>query len=398
MIYLNKFKFFLQYIKVLSFMINLKKIKKFIYFILYSRFDFNLPKKNDHLIFDSAFNHFFIKKIFQKNYSILYTRGEVFNLSILINNFLNFKFSLIEYFETYIRSVNPKFIITFIDNNILFYKLKVPTSISKISIQNAWRTSHDDDIINSKKNIYKKKFKVDFHFSYNKNIGNIYSRFIDGKIIPIGSFQSNNIKKFKGKKIFDILYISSWSDLPDNFNIAGKITWSEFNRSQSDLVKHLYDYALKYNKILHILGKKNNPKEKKYYQKMLGKKNWRFIDRTINKNVSDTSFKYVDLSKVVITLNSSLGYESLSRGNKTIFFSLKEKYPYLNSLKFGWPAKLKSKGIFWTNKLSFFECEKLINNILKYNNQEWRVIINKYLKKIIETDYGNKKFRRICNL
>jgi surface carbohydrate biosynthesis protein len=379
-------------------MISLKKIKKLIYFILYSKFDFIPPKKIEYLIFDGAINRFFLKKVFRKNYSILYTRGEVFNLFILIKNYLNLKFSLIEYFESYIKHINPKFIMTFVDNNILFYKLKVSNNVSKISIQSAWRTSHDDDIINFKKNTYTTKFKVDFHFSYNKNIGKVYSRFIDGKIIPIGSFQSNTIKKFKGKKIFDILYISSWNDLPDNYKIAGKITWSDFNQIQNELVKHLYDYALKYNKKFYILGKRNNPNEKIYYQKILGKKKWGFIDRTIDKNGSASSFKYIDLSKVVITLNSSLGYESLSRGNKTIFFSLREKYPLFNSLKFGWPAKLNSNGIFWTNKLSFFECEKLINNVLEYNTQEWSVIINKYLKKIIETDYDNKKFRKICNL
>ena len=133
-------------------MVYLPIIKKFFFFIFNSKFIFLPPKKNKYLFFDGAFNQFFINRTFPKNsYSILYTRGEIFNLFIIIKNFLCFKFSLIEYFETYIKYTEPKFFITLIDNNILFYKLRISNNIIKISIQSAWRTSFDDDIINFSK-------------------------------------------------------------------------------------------------------------------------------------------------------------------------------------------------------------------------------------------------------
>jgi surface carbohydrate biosynthesis protein len=378
-------------------MVYFPKVRKFFFFIFYSKFVFLPPQKKKYLFYDGAFNQFFIKRTFPKNsYSILYTRGEIFNLFIIIKNFLSFKFSLIKYFETYIKYIDPKFIITFIDNNILFFKLQLSNNIIKISIQSAWRTSVDDDIINFDKNHYKKKFQTNFFLTYNNSIGKIYSKFLDGKNISIGSFQSNTIKVFKEKKIFDILYISSWSNVNDNFKIYNKLTWLDFDKPQKDLVLNLYNYSLKYKKNFYILGKRNDPNEKKYYQKILGKKNWRYLSRS--KSHGFDSYRYVDLSKIVITMNSSLGYESISRGNKTIFFSIREKSFNLNSLRFGWPKKVANKGIFWTDKLSYNECERLINRVLRYNTKDWNKIVRKYSNKFIELDEGNKILKKICSI
>jgi surface carbohydrate biosynthesis protein len=246
-------------------MIYLTKVKKFFIIILFSKFRFLPPPKKKYLFYDGCFNQFFIKKIFpKKSYSILYTRSEIFNLFIIIKNFLSLKFSLVEYFETYIKYVAPNFIITFIDNNINFFKLKLPDNIIKISVQSAWRSSFDDNIINFGKNYYKKKLKTNFYLTYNKNIGKIYSKFLDGKNISIGSFQSNATKVLKRKKIFDILYISSWSNIHDNFLIGNKLSWLDFDKPQKNLVQHLYNYSSKYKKKLYILGKRYDPNEKKY--------------------------------------------------------------------------------------------------------------------------------------
>ena len=54
----------------------------------------------------------------------MHARGEKVNLYILFKALLTFKFSVQKYYEVFINQVNPKVIVTFTDNNVLFYKLK----------------------------------------------------------------------------------------------------------------------------------------------------------------------------------------------------------------------------------------------------------------------------------
>ena len=58
---------------------------------------------------------------------VLSVRGEVINLRIFLLSILKFKFKwkFSQYLVFFIEKVNPNIIITFIDNNPEFYKLKI---------------------------------------------------------------------------------------------------------------------------------------------------------------------------------------------------------------------------------------------------------------------------------
>ena len=106
---------------------------------------------------------------------ILYKRGEEFNFRILLKNFINFKFSMMDYFNSYVLAVDPKIILTFSDNDHSIYLLK-KNSAKKIIIQGAWRSEHDDDIFRDIKNLSKRKnFNIDYAFTFNEFIGKKYN-------------------------------------------------------------------------------------------------------------------------------------------------------------------------------------------------------------------------------
>jgi surface carbohydrate biosynthesis protein len=92
---------------------------------LFIKFKFEIlrPTSKEVLIFDDT-NTNLIKKYLKNKFTILYTRNEKFNLFILLQNFFRGKFTKLEYLETYIKYVNPKVILTTVDNNSLFYELK----------------------------------------------------------------------------------------------------------------------------------------------------------------------------------------------------------------------------------------------------------------------------------
>ena len=73
-------------------------------------------------------------------YEILDTRLGSINIPILIETFKKslFKLSLKNYYLQYINSVKPKKVITFIDNNIIFYQLKKVLSKNRIFFSTMW--------------------------------------------------------------------------------------------------------------------------------------------------------------------------------------------------------------------------------------------------------------------
>ena len=112
----------------------IKKLKPRLFKILYYLFSkkiFTKPKNNKILIYDSVQSEFLGKIIKRKNAEILSTRGEAINLYILTllifkNFFLIFNLNKLRfnYLILYLKIVDPKLIITYTDNDPVFYKLK----------------------------------------------------------------------------------------------------------------------------------------------------------------------------------------------------------------------------------------------------------------------------------
>ena len=96
------------------------------------------PKKTDILIFDKTGSEVILDTIPKnKTYSILDLRYESINLFILLKTLKHITSLKKNYIFEYIRFVSPKLIITSIDTNPLFFKLKKRFSSTKfISIQN----------------------------------------------------------------------------------------------------------------------------------------------------------------------------------------------------------------------------------------------------------------------
>ena len=146
---------------------KLKKAFEIVIKLLKSKYYLRLPQKARNLIFDSH-STTTIKKIFNNiNFSVLDTRYESINLRILIKTLLEFKFTYGAYLKKYIEYVNPKILITLIDNNKFFYEIKLSRG-KKIFIQGSRRGQVADIfyILNTKKT--EEKYNVDYMFVQNK--------------------------------------------------------------------------------------------------------------------------------------------------------------------------------------------------------------------------------------
>ena len=362
--------------------------KKILIVIFLSRKTFKRPDKKKVLIVNKDLSSF-LEKYLKKNYGILDTRFHLFpsrelNLYILLKCFIKKKFSFLDYVYEYINHVQPKILITLIDNDLLFYKLKnLFPKIKTIMIQNALRTLQKEDVLSLLKTLKKKNFLVDYYFCFNKAIGEKFKLFLNCTVVPIGSFRSNFYVKKTKKKKYDFLYISVY-----RFHVK---------TAAEDIIffKNLEKYLLKKNKNLTILGSQSfhQSDEYKFYKNIFKNINFNFIARSQKRN----TYKILDQSNISINIDSSAGYESISRNNKVGFFCIRgNKHPF-HSLKFGWPNSIKNKGLFWTDKNNYVELERILNYLTKIGDQQFIKKNRKIINIVMKKNVGNKKFVQYIN-
>ena len=88
-----------------------------------------------------------------------------------------------------------------------------------------------------------------------------------------------------------------------------------------------------------------------------------------NENVD--SYQICDQSEVVIGVDSSILYEALGRGKKTLFYSARVGDERFVSKRFGWPWHGDSEGPFWINGPEPQLAIEKIDRLIKLGASDW---------------------------
>ena len=356
---------------------------------IFSKYIFARPKKSKILFYDGT-NSFLIKKKLQNyNCSTLHVRGESINVVVLFTMLLNFEFSLKKYIYYYIKFVQPKVVLTFIDNDFNFYTLKKNfPKIIFISVQGGYRSKYRDFFASLKQ--FKKenktlKLKADFIFLYGKAMFYEYSKFIKFKPVFFGSYRNNFVPIIKNKqKKRTLLFISQ-------FRTKNILMGNSYN-VEVKLLPLIADFCLKNNFKFSILGcsLQHKEDEKIFFSNVLSDKNWNFIER---KSLL-SNFTIVDKFELITFIDSTLGYESIARKKKIAVFSTRKfnSYPAEN---FNWALNLKKKGFFYSNEITKKEVFRVLKNVSTINQKKMHKIYSNIFKKTINFNSNNIKLLKI---
>lgn len=356
----------------------LTKLKRYCRIVLFSKKRFTVPLRAKVLIYDGVGNGHLLRLLHPLKPEILFTRGEELNVAVFLKALFKKGRITDAYEDCYINCVMPLVVITFIDNAPRFYLLseRYP-QVKTIFVQNGWRGGVFD-IFHTTLNYLAAPAKarnVDIMCTFGEAIGAEYRKHITGKYIAIGSLVSNEYPVAADrKKIRRVAYISIFNETNDFAARAVELVLQE-----------LMCYSLSRRIPLVIVGRSTCDSEESYYRELLGS-NIEFQRR----DGRHGSYKYLDESEVSVSIDSSLGYETVARHNKNAFFSVLGYFHKTNEFNFGWPASYAEEGPFWTNKPVPAVFERILDHLFGIDGEQWQTELADYgYANIMTYDPGN---------
>lgn len=360
------------------------------------------PKKSQILIYDARGAELLRCYMNEYRVEIMSVHGECVNIPCLLRAMFALKFwrgNLVRaYIEAFIRTVSPRVIVTFIDNDINFYTVSgFYPEAQTIFVQNGVRGGPGDVFASL---VPSDKYHVDYMLVFNNSVGRLYQKYISGQSIALGSLQNNAFRaSLDYPKGNHVLFISQYRHKPEigTAFIVGmdgsKIYWEQFYASEIQALKFLNKWCSTNNKVLRIAGCMLNSdgREQAFFTEHLKSCEWEYIPRTN----SLSSYELVELADIVVFIDSSLGAESIGRGKKTAGFSCRSTVLKDVSMKFGWPASMSDNGPFWTNDADDAQFLRVMDYLNNVDDREWERIRKIYVAELMEFDPDNTQFQAL---
>lgn len=377
----------------------INKIRNYFNRLLSAKICWTRPKNSEVLVFDANNVNVFLPYIKKWAPEILYVRGEQLNVWSLIACLFRKGKVIDSYIDSYIGYVKPRLIITFIDNNPNFFKIsKRHSNIKTLFIQNGWRSYHADvfEFLDKLDLDSLNEFYVDHMLSFGTVSGKKFSNYLSGTVTTIGSIKNNSLSRKKTVQPNVLAFISQWH--MDGFYINDSFYDLEKYTGQVDriVLKCLDDYAKKFNKKLMIIPRNANNSESRrleeaYFYKLIGH-DVEFLEP----EGEYSSYQACDIAEVVVAIDTTLGYESIARGNKTAMFSIRSNILNIKGLTYGWPGEFKNEGLYWTNNPEPSSFIRILDYLFSVNESQWKEDLDKTnFSSLMSYNSGNSIFTEI---
>ena len=334
-----------------------------------------------------------IKKLIEcRDIQTIGIRKESLNLVVLfhaiIKNYGQIKGLREAYLISYVSMLCPKLAITFADNYEPFYRISEEfPNIQTAFIQNGWRGNIGDFFKNLQLG---KEYKVDYMFVFGRSSGNLYSKFLKGDIIPIGSFKNNQFKILEtdhGQKV--IGFISQWRRPPSSRIILEDkgVTYKDFYLAEEILLPRLKEWCFSHGYSLRILGCSIDyaDEEEIFYSEILD-----CGHDFVKKCHPFSSYSQFSNVEMVVSIDSTLGYECVARGVKTAFFNIRSDILGIEDYKFGWPSLYPNTGEFWSNDSGLEKFDDIMKFVSTVTVDCWKDVSEFLTRDLMVFDPGNK--------
>ena len=356
------------------------------------KISFKLPPEKDIIIFENQCCDEIIENVFEENYkySILDNHSFLIYLNplfiikyiyLLIKN-LNFKEKITRqlfhiYFLNIVGYINPKIVITYIDNNSIYSWLTQNYNDCEfIAIQNGHRQKCDQ-IYLSKLNHQHYYCFGDYDIKKQSDLGCTIDKGYSVGSFRVGLLLSNSKPN---KKKYDICIIStSGRRHPDSIKesiVGHSIVNAVNNRKIDSLIKK---YVVDNNLKLAIALSTDTDYEKKYFKSFFGE-NIELIEH----RHSLSTYETICMSNISIGFMSTMILEAIGLGNKGISIHFED-----TDLYFDYPNEIK---YLYKDYTAF---NKYMNDLLEMTDLEYASKIKIIKEYVMNNDSKNPPHRII---
>ena len=330
------------------------------------------------------------------------------NFWILLKCLARAKFEMKEYFARAIQTYHPRVVITFIDNDPTFYLLKsLVASPVYIAVQNglrhnyayAYRSGFVDHLVSAGG---KDRLVADLICTFGKGSSLFFENHIYARTLVTGNLKNNLMELTKPTRPeFEIVFMSQHApfDLTNSkeniYLNESTVSIREFYEIEKTVSLFLAQYCKERSLRFAVSGKRGMEDvfEHRFFAEAIGDLPYTFLPRV------DPQSSYVNAfnSRLVVVIDSTIGYELLSRGKKVAFFSARiigepRAVSKDRDTCFGYPNAYSDNGAFWTNNPDPDEYSRILNSLLGMADTEWAQQIQPYTEELMAYRTGNYEF------
>ena len=325
--------------------------------------------------------------------------GKRLNIPALIHMAFGGKRTRFDYLISYLKLARPKYLITTSDNDLSFYRVKSALpQITTISIQNGLRANYSSvpgqGFIESIER--ESGLSSDYAITFGVAISELLKTHIATNTFVAGSLRNNTFDAIGVAEQSDlIMYVSQLPNHEtENSSLVAyyqghKISYSEFYSAEKIICDQLAEYCSNNEIRFEICGKQSSTfsHESEFFKP----------HKVSSRNTPLGSYEQLVRAGLIVTLDSTLGYEFLARGKRVVFvggrFALHHDLAVRNmkGIKFGFPLNEPSNGPFWTDNLSGAQITELLDQVRSMTHDEWTTQINRYKDLFMKFDPNNQE-------
>ena len=324
------------------------------------------------------------------------------NLPTILRMLLSFKFSRFHYLIAYLQLTRAKFVITTTDNDITFYRIKkyLP-AVTTIAIQNGLRGNYSSP--NSTGFLIEisqeAELACDYILAFGKTMGLEFQKHIKTEFIAVGSIRNNSFTpSFAIQEANQLVYISQLTNRalkPDeqfaDF-MGNPISYQEFYGAEKQICDYLAKYCVERGLKFLVCGKQNSTftAEQDFFKP----------HEVSGRNEPFSSYELLNAAEILVSLDSAIGYEFLSRGNRVVIVGGRfSHHPNktvreMPDVKFGFPAELPTDGPFWISGLSETDLKERLDSVRSMSGESWTDLIKPYQDLLMRFDPDNQILRK----
>jgi len=388
----------------------LRRLRRAVTIIFSGQIDWSPPKQRPVVLVHADGFNTLTKFVSASDVAIL--DPERINIFVVLKMLFSFQNSHAQYRAKFINTVQPKAVITFIDNDVTFYSLKSLVSGPQfISVQNGLRHNYSfnsqggllDQLDEVSKQV---SLTCDYICVFGHASAKLFSTYINTKTLITGSIQ-NNFREVctPNAMTSEVVFVSQLqaftlegSSVKVYFGHQG-ITISEFFEAERQIIRALAKYCEAKELRLVVCGKRDQTHtyEREFFENILQPKKPNFLAR---KNSSST-YDAINATGLVVTIDSTIGYESLSIGKRVAFMSGRTQaadpvgLSEVRDTNFGYPLDLSLTGKFWTNQATTTELTRILDYLQAVTDEEWATEIAPYNESLMAYQPGNPVFKKL---